>query len=111
VHIALGRRVHGSRFTFESEALIEAAHRGHTTLAVAIPGRYPVHARPSHFRPVVDFAKIAVMVAGRLLRQGMAPCGLRRSLKAPTVLPGRSGNTPGPALARVPPDARDATAQ
>jgi glycosyltransferase involved in cell wall biosynthesis len=111
VHIALDRRVHGSRFTFESETLIEAAHRGHATLAVAIPGRYPVHARPSHFRPVVDFAKIAVMVAGRLLRQGMAPCGLRRSLKAPTVLPGRSGNTPGPALARVPPDARDATAQ
>ena len=111
LRISLDRRVHGSRFTFESEALIEAAHRGHSTLAVAIPGRYPANARPSHFRPVIDIAKIVVMVAGRLLRQGMAPLGLWRSLKPPTVLPGRSGNSPAPALPRVPRDARDAPAQ
>ena len=111
LRIALDRRVQGRRFTFESEVLIEAAHHGHATLAVAIPGRYPLQARPSHFRPVIDFAKIAVMVGGRLVRQGMAPVGLWRSLKPPTVLPGRSGNTPEPTpprITRIPRDARDA---
>ncbi|HVE54874.1 MAG TPA: glycosyltransferase family 2 protein [Ramlibacter sp.] len=90
MRLALGRRVRGSRFTFESEVLIEAAHRGHPTLAVAIPGRYPQHARPSHFRPVWDITKIVLMVAGRLLRSGMAPVGLWRSLRPAVVLPGRS---------------------
>ena len=89
MQLALGPRVRGSRFTFESEVLIEAARQGHPTLAVAIPGRYPVHARPSHFRPVWDITKIVLMVGGRLLRSGMAPVGLWRSLRAPTVLPGR----------------------
>jgi glycosyltransferase involved in cell wall biosynthesis len=90
MQFALQGAVHGNRFTFESEILIESARRGHTTLAVAIPGRYPLLARPSHFRPVVDIAKIVVMVAGRLLRSGMAPLGLWRSLKPATVLPGRT---------------------
>jgi glycosyltransferase involved in cell wall biosynthesis len=90
MQIALGGAVRGRRFTFESEILIEAARRGFTTLAVAIPGHYPVNARRSHFRPVVDIAKIVLMVAGRLLHQGMAPRGLWRSLKAAPVLPGRS---------------------
>jgi len=90
MRIALGPSVRSQRFTFESEILIEAARQGHRTIAVAIPGRYPHNARPSHFRPVVDITKIVVMVAGRLLRQGMAPLGLWRSLKAPIVLPGRS---------------------
>lgn len=111
LRIALDRRVHGSRFTFESEVLIEAARRGYTTLAVAIPGRYPAHARPSHFRPVVDIAKIVVMVAGRLLRQGMAPLGLWRSLKRPTVLPGRSVSTPRPGRAGASQDAADTAAR
>jgi glycosyltransferase involved in cell wall biosynthesis len=90
MRIALNGKGRGSRFTFESEILIEAAGRGHRTLAVAIPGRYPVHARASHFRPVIDIAKIVVMVAKRLLQKGMAPLGLWRSLQAATVLPGRS---------------------
>jgi cellulose synthase/poly-beta-1,6-N-acetylglucosamine synthase-like glycosyltransferase len=90
MRIALGPSVRSQRFTFESEILIEAARQGHHTIAVAIPGRYPQNARPSHFRPVVDISKIVVMVAGRLLRQGMAPLGLWRSLKAAIVLPGRS---------------------
>jgi hypothetical protein len=89
MHIALQGKVCGSRFTFESEILIEAARQGHATLAVAIPGRYPANARRSHFRPVLDIAKIVVMVAGRLLRYGMAPLGLWRSLQPATVLPGR----------------------
>jgi glycosyltransferase involved in cell wall biosynthesis len=108
VQIALDRRVRGSRFTFESEVLIEAAWQGYTTLAVAIPGRYPANARPSHFRPVVDIAKIVVMVAGRLLRQGMAPAGLWRSLKRPTVLPGRSIGAPAQDGSGAPQDSADA---
>jgi glycosyltransferase involved in cell wall biosynthesis len=100
MQVALRGNVRGDRFTFESEILIEAARRGHPTLAVAIPGRYPVHARASHFRPVVDIAKIVVMVAGRLLRQGMAPLGLWRSLKLAPVLPGRTAPAAG---ASVPP--------
>lgn len=91
--IALEERVRGSRFTLESEILIESARLGHLTLAVAIPGRYPANSRPSHFRPVVDIAKIVLMVSGRLLRQGMAPRGLWRSLKPAPVLPGRSAAT------------------
>ncbi len=91
--IALDGSVHGNRFTFESEILIEAARQNHRTLAVAIRGRYPENARPSHFRPVFDIAKIVVMVAGRLLRQGMAPLGLWRSLKPAVVLPGRPPDT------------------
>lgn len=95
MRIALGPRVHGTRFTFESEILIEAAQQGHPTLAVAIPGRYPADARPSHFRPVADIAKIVIMVGGRLLRRGMAPLALWRSLGPAPVLPGRT--LPGPA--------------
>ncbi len=89
MRIALRGAVHGSRFTFESEILIQAARQGHPTLAVAIPGRYPANARRSHFRPVLDITKIVVMVAGRLLRNGMAPLGLWRSLQPAPVLPGR----------------------
>lgn len=90
MRIAMDGSVRGSRFTFESEILIEASRRGHATVAVAIPGRYPVNARRSHFRPVIDIVKIVVMVGGRLLRGGMAPLGLWRSLKSPVVLPGRN---------------------
>jgi glycosyltransferase involved in cell wall biosynthesis len=88
--IATGGRVRGSRFTFESEILIEAADQGHPTLAVAIPGHYPANARRSHFRPVVDIAKIVVMVATRLLKKGMHPLGLWRSLRPAPVLSMRS---------------------
>lgn len=111
MRIALGPRIRGSRFTFESEILIEAAHRGHPTLAVAIPGHYPANARPSHFRPVVDIGKIVIMVAGRLLRQGMAPRGLWRSLGTASVLPGRRDDDarPAPAEADPKPTAKDAS--
>ena len=79
--IATSDRVRSDRFTFESEVLIEAAHRGHPTFAVSIPGRYPDDARRSHYRSVVDTAKIVEMVARRLLRKGLYPRGLWRSLQ------------------------------
>ncbi len=106
MRIAVGKRVRGSRFTFESEILIEAARNGFTTLAVAIPGRYPANGRRSHFRPVLDIAKIVVMVAGRLLRQGMAPLGLLRSLRPALVLPGRSASASRPDVRQMPGEAR-----
>ena len=93
MRIALSR-VRSSRFTFESEILIDAASKGFRTLAVAIPGHYPENARQSHFRPVVDITKIVLMVAGRLLRQGMAPLGLWRSLRHPRGSPWPSGKHP-----------------
>ena len=82
VRIALQGNATSTRFTFESELLIEVALADITTVAVAIPGYYPTNARLSHFRPIVDIVKIILMVAGKLLRQGMAPRGLINSLKS-----------------------------
>jgi hypothetical protein len=39
---------------------------------------------------VADIAKIVIMVGGRLLRRGMAPLALWRSLGPAPVLPGRT---------------------
>lgn len=96
--IATSARVRGDRFTFESEILIEAADQGHLTAAVAIPGYYPGNARRSHFRPVVDIAKIAVMLATRLLKKGMYPQGLWRSAGTAQVLSLRSDAAPNESL-------------
>lgn len=86
MEIATSARVRCGGFTLESEILIEAAEQGHRTLAVAIPGRYPEHARPSHYRAVIDTARIVVMVGGRLLARGMYPSGLWHSLRRAPVL-------------------------
>jgi Glycosyl transferase family 2 len=74
------------RFVFESEVLIAAGAHGVRSVAVPIPGIYPQAARASHFRPVADIARIVVMVAGRLLRRGMYPVGLWRSLNLPMAI-------------------------
>ncbi|MDB5896800.1 MAG: glycosyltransferase family 2 protein [Ramlibacter sp.] len=112
MRLALGPKVRGSRFTFESEVLIEAARHGHPTLAMAIAGRYPANARPSHFRPVWDIAQIVLMVGGRLLRSGMAPAGLWRSLQPATVLPGRkAAGMPSAATSPAVLQARDTSLQ
>ena len=73
-------------FVFESEILIVAAARGVRSVAVLIPGIYPQQARPSHFRPVCDIARIVLMVGGQLLKRGMYPQGLWRSLNPPIVV-------------------------
>jgi glycosyltransferase involved in cell wall biosynthesis len=71
-------RAHG--FVFESEILIAAARKGFRTTPVAIEALYPRAARPSHFSPVRDIVRITRMVAWRLLRAGLYPRGLWRSL-------------------------------
>lgn len=80
------RDVTWNGFVFESEVLIAAGVHGVQSIAVAIPGIYPKQARPSHFRPVLDIARIVLMVAGRLFRRGMHPLGLWRSLKLPMAI-------------------------
>lgn len=92
IKMVLEGKVTASRFTFESEVLIEASKRGFFTVAVAIPGRYPLNARPSHFRPFVDISKIVLMVAGKLIRQGMAPVGLIKCLKPAQILVDQGDN-------------------
>jgi glycosyltransferase involved in cell wall biosynthesis len=81
MEMAVSKHSECSRFTFESEIIIAAAHLGHPTLAVAIEGRYPRDARPSHYRSVVDTTKIVAMVANRLVAKGLYPLGLWRSLQ------------------------------
>ncbi|MGQ0752070.1 MAG: glycosyltransferase family 2 protein [Betaproteobacteria bacterium] len=54
-------------FVFESEILIEAARLGAPALCVPVGVVYSSRMRPSHFRPVVDIARIVRMVACRLL--------------------------------------------
>lgn len=71
-------------FVFESELLIEATRAGHRCLAVPIAALRRPGARPSHFRPVLDIARITGMVGWTLLSRGMYPIGLYRSLCGPT---------------------------
>jgi len=81
MEIALADCAGCSGFTFESEIIIAAAHRGHRTLAVAVGACYPVDARRSHYRGGPDTMKIIAMVATRLLSKGMYLQGLWRSLQ------------------------------
>jgi len=63
-------------FVFESEMLIEASRRGFVCRAVPISVSKRPGPRGSHFRPVMDSARITMMVAGKLLRHGMYLRGL-----------------------------------
>ena len=67
-------------FVFESEVLIAAARLGVKCRSVAIAAVYPRNARPSHFRPVADIARISRMILWQLARRGLHPVGLYRSL-------------------------------
>lgn len=74
-------------FGFESEILIVGGRLGFQTVAVPI---FPIYgrqlARRSHFRPFWDIVRIVQMVAGYLLRSGMYPSGLWRSLAEPRAV-------------------------
>jgi len=68
-------------FVFESEILIEAARLGVQARCVPVQVVYSDRARASHFRPVLDFARIGRMVAWRLISEGIAQraAALRRA--------------------------------
>jgi glycosyltransferase involved in cell wall biosynthesis len=68
-------------FVFESEILIEAARGGAAIVAVPIAAIYEPRGRRSHFRPVLDIARIARMIAGKLVARGFDLPGLFRSLR------------------------------
>ena len=58
-------------FVFESEVLIEAARLEAQAVCVPIGVTYSNRARASHFRPVLDIARIVRMLAWRLITQRM----------------------------------------
>lgn len=69
-------------FVFESEILINAAHAGFRSTALAIPALYDgTTKRDSYFRPVADIWRIIIMVARKLLSRGMYPEGLYQMLR------------------------------
>lgn len=65
-------------FVFESEVLIEAARLDARAVCVPVGVIYSDRARASHFRPVLDIARIVRMVAWRLITQRL-PSLLRRA--------------------------------
>jgi glycosyltransferase involved in cell wall biosynthesis len=69
-----------ARFAFESEILIEAGRAGVRSAAVPIAALYPPDARPSHYRSTADTARIAAMIARKLLARGLDLPALVRSL-------------------------------
>jgi len=70
-------------FAFESEILIEAARAGTKIVAVPIDAIYEARGRRSHFRPVLDIARITRMIAWKLVSRGLDLPGLVKSLRAP----------------------------
>ena len=80
------RRSTTAGFVFESEVLIDAGRAGIPIVHVAVAAVYSRHARASHFRPVVDIARIVLMVARKLLLRGLYLRGLVRSLQRPSVI-------------------------
>jgi glycosyltransferase involved in cell wall biosynthesis len=87
-------------FVFESEILIEATRLGYRSLSVPIEALRRPGARPSYFRPVLDFARITRMVGWKLISRGMYPIGLYRSLFGQTSYPSRGGD----GVEQAPPD-------
>jgi hypothetical protein len=77
-------------FVFESEILIEAARGGAAIIAVPVAAIYEQRGRRSHFRPVLDIARITRMIAWKLVARGLDLPGLVRSLRGPQP---RSGDT------------------
>ncbi len=67
-------------FVFESEILIEGARLGYYALTVPIATAARPGTRASHFRPVLDIARITRMLAWSLLSRGLFLEGLYRSL-------------------------------
>ena len=75
------RHDRAASFVYESEILIEAGRRGAKMVAVPVPAIYEARGRRSHFRPVLDIARIVRMVAWKLLTRGLYLSGLVASLR------------------------------
>ncbi len=71
----------GGGFVFESALLIQASHCGYPPATVAIETLYLPQGRRSHYQPWRDTRRITVMVAKELLKRGLYPLGLFRSLE------------------------------
>ena len=70
-------------FVFESEILIESARKGAELIGVPVAAIYEPRGRRSHFRPILDIARITRMVAWKLISRGLDLPGLLRSLREP----------------------------
>lgn len=68
-------------FAFESALLMQAGCQRRYPRVVAIETIYHAEGRPSHYRPWRDTLRIVDLVARSLLRRGMYPLGLLRSLR------------------------------
>ena len=68
-------------FVLESEIIIEAARLGVHAVCVPVTVTYANPSRRSHFRPVVDIARIVAMLAMRLSARGFNLPGLLRCLQ------------------------------
>lgn len=76
-------------FAFESALLIQAGRQRCYPKVVAIETIYPAQGRPSHYRPWRDTLRIVDLVAWSLLKRGLYPLGLLRSLRLlPLPAPG-----------------------
>ena len=80
-----------SSFVFESEVLVEAARAGIAIIFVPVSVRYADPARASHFRPLADIGKIALMLTRSIVGRAFNLPGLWRSLRPASFAEG-----PGP---------------
>lgn len=71
----------GENFVYESEALMRLVESGYRVRYIQIPAIYKDLSRSSHYRPVIDTTCITIRVASRLIRTGMAPLKLVKSLR------------------------------
>ena len=73
-------RARAGRYAFELEFLVRAAWTGTPIVAVPVQCTYsPEQMRQSHFRPVVDLARITTMNIGLVLQSWLVPRALRRA--------------------------------
>ena len=78
--LALTQRLktRSGRYAFELEFLVRAAWVGTAIVAVPVQCSYaPDQLRQSHFRPVVDLARITIMTVGLVLQTWLVPRPLR----------------------------------
>lgn len=81
---------HQANFVFESEILVESIRKGFRPAILSIQSHYPKTARKSHFRPIADTSKIALMLMWKITSRGMCLPSLFRSLsrRKLIILPG-----------------------